>query len=278
MSYIYPHFWRGRLGNNISQVMNAIHIGLYYNINILLLSHYFFNNTTVVINETKILDIDKEKHILDINTCFYNNEIIDSYFVDNSIYLNNYQINKECFKMNNEKVIKIIRELFIFKYNDLKPLNNNDLTIHIRSGDIISSNINCSYIIPPLSYYIKIIESGNYDNIYLLCEDTLNPCTNELLKLYPKIQFKINDIVDDIKIVLSSTNIVMSYGSFIPALSNMSDYIQKIYMPSYTTNEHYDQIHNDKIEIIKIDLDDYKKKIGNWVNSKKNYDFLLERL
>ena len=78
-------------------------------------------------------------------------------------------------------------------------------------------NPNDGYTQPPLSYYIDIIESSEYKNknknIYLVCEDKLNPCVNKLLELYPDIHFSINDIVDDVKLLMRSTNVISSNGT-----------------------------------------------------------------
>ena len=47
---IYIKEWYGRLGNNITQLLNAISIGLYYNYNIILPSHKYFKQTYIIIN------------------------------------------------------------------------------------------------------------------------------------------------------------------------------------------------------------------------------------
>jgi hypothetical protein len=43
--------YRARLGNFLQMITNAIHIGLYYNYNVRIPSHPFFNTTYLVINE-----------------------------------------------------------------------------------------------------------------------------------------------------------------------------------------------------------------------------------
>jgi hypothetical protein len=58
---------------------------------------------------------------------------------------------------------------------------------------------------PPLSYYVEIINNNNFKNIYLIAEDTLNPCINSLLNMYPNIIFKINTL-DDYNKLLSDVS------------------------------------------------------------------------
>ena len=44
-----------RLGNLIKQLINALHIALYYNFNVSFPKHKFFNTTYIVINKTVTL-------------------------------------------------------------------------------------------------------------------------------------------------------------------------------------------------------------------------------
>jgi hypothetical protein len=203
-----------RLGNFIIQIKNAIHIGLFYNYNIILPKHTFFNTTYLVINNKITL---KDKKITNKHNFFCKDKI--------------EKIDKTLFKKNKDEVITIMKKIFV--YNNIPPLGNNDLVIHIRSGDIFKKNPHKKYLTPPLSYYINIIEKNSYDNIYLISEDKLNPCINRLLELFPKIIFNLQSLEQDIKIILGANNLVMSYGTFIPQLLNFSSNIKNIYIPSY---------------------------------------------
>jgi len=255
--------WYGRLGNNIVQVMNTILIALYYkNFNIEIPSRDFFNKTLLTINTSVSFNEYKE---LEYNEFFYQ---------DHTIFSHSW-INSECFKTNITEMLDIIRDLFVFKYKELESFCENDLTIHIRSGDIFQGDgVNWNYIVPPLSYYTNIIESGNYNNIYLLCEDRINPCVNKLLELYPRIKFSINDIVDDIKIIMRSTNVVCSYGSFVPVLLNFTDYTKRMYIPSYV-NELHMLLFNKNVDVVRVDLDHYKDSIGAWHNTDEQKELIL---
>jgi hypothetical protein len=135
------------------------------------------------------------------------------------------------FNLNKDKVLAIVKQIFVFK--NISSLGNNDLVIHIRSGDIFSSSPHPMYLMPPLTYYTNIIGQNNFDNIYLIAEDTLNPCITQLLQLFPQIIFTIQSLEKDINVVLAAKNIVMSFGTFIPQLLELSDNIKTIYTPSY---------------------------------------------
>ena len=174
----------------------------------------------------------------------------------------------DLFQKNKDTVITILNDIFIFK--NIPPLGNNDLVIHIRSGDIFrGTGAHIGYLSPPLSYFKNIIEQNNYDNIYLVAEDTVNPCINRLLELYPRIIFKIQTLEQDIKLILAATNIVISIGTFIPELLNLSNNIKNIYRPSYV----YCNKPDCKIHI--TDLNEYKKSMLPWKNTPKQHEIMV---
>ena len=43
--------WRGRLGNNIIQLKNILGLALYYNFNIIIPDHKYFNKRYIIIND-----------------------------------------------------------------------------------------------------------------------------------------------------------------------------------------------------------------------------------
>lgn len=245
--------WRGRLGNNIIQIKNAIGIALYHQFNIILPKHKFFNKKYLIINS---------------NINILNKNISDStdFFILDSVRILNKKINySEIFhKESKKKIIKILKELFIIKSSKLEELPDDNLILHIRGGDIFSNNPNPNYIVPPLSYYKNIIDKNKYKHIYLLSEDNKNPCIKRLVDRYPNIRFKLRDFEIDIKLILRAKNIIISYGTFVPSLLILSDYIKNIYYPSYLV---YNKFLIREVRFHSIDLEDYKKRINKWNNN-----------
>jgi hypothetical protein len=240
MNLIINKFF-GRLGNNITQIQNSLHIALFYNYNIILPYHKFFNTNYIIINE---------------NINIENDRITDDY---NFFFINKIKnINFILFSENKDSVIKILRTIFVINYDN--KLDDNDLLIHIRSGDIftISPSPFENYIPPPLSYYTEIINKNNYENIYVVCEDYKNPCINKLLEIYPNIIFKIQSLEEDIMLILSAVNIVQSVGSFIPALCLFSKNIKKVYKPT-----DFDELKN------------YYLLMDKWKNTSQQIDLIL---
>lgn len=233
--------WNGRLGNNILQLKKAILFGLYNNYNIELPKHPFFNTTFIKINKEK-----GEKIYVKEDIFFY------------------LKIKPE-YNINYEKMKTVLLDIFIINYKTLKPSDPKDLCIHIRSGDLFH-NFSPGYIPPPLYYYQKIINEGDWNKITIISEDRLNPVIDKILELYPNINFSINSLEKDIKSVLTTTNIVFSIGTFIPMLLLLTEYTNKVFYPSYDNNKLPD---TNKIKFIHI---------KNYMNKfdKENIRLILE--
>lgn len=244
-----------RLGNFITQLFNAIKIALFYNYNVILPKHEYFNTTYIVIN--KNVTIDDEKIIDKYNFYYYDK-------IEN--------IDMNLFAINNDETYKILKECFVFK--EVPSLNDNDLLIHIRSGDLFTNkNPHPGYVVPPLSFYVDIINNNKFDKIYLIAEDTINPCINNLLELFPNIIFNLQPLEKDILLILSAKNIVISIGTFVTSLLLFSENIKTVYKPSYFFNSLRD--YNFNVKVITTNLYEYKKLLTPWINSKEQHDIIL---
>ena len=70
-----------------------------------------------------------------------------------------------------------------------KLLGDNDLVIHLRSGDIMVGG-HMEMIQPPLEFYEKIIDCQKWDKIYVITErKPLNPIFDYLVDKYQVIQW-----------------------------------------------------------------------------------------
>ena len=211
--------WYGRLGNNIIQVKNALHIAFYYGYNVIIPKHQYFKYNHLMVSSTK------EGEPVEL---IYDNASRGYYFVDNI----DSSINRECFSMNHDKVRDVLLCLFTIDYRSLEPLGDDELVIHIRSGDIITE-LHPEYIIPPMSYYTNFIDSNKFKKIYILAEDKSNLCIEKLQKMYSNVSFELRSLTDDIELVLRARNMMMTIGSFIPELLWVTKYTRNIIYPSY---------------------------------------------
>lgn len=258
--------WYGRLGNNIIQLSNIIDIALKEEHNIK------FN-----VKGLKFFDISVIKNYFDK----YNNKKIycgarhffkdkgrvgDADF-DRIAWMTRKHMatpkellgfQKNIFNKNAEERNKILQKAFLI--NNIHTLNENDLVIHIRSGDIFRRKPHHLYIPPPLSYYIKEINKYNYEKIYIICEDKKNPVVNKLLELYKNAIHNKNTLKEDIRIILGAKNIMYSIGSFIPSLMLLSNNIKFIH-------KHFNSFKNEKNEYYKI--------MKPWKNTKTQKNYIL---
>ena len=231
----------GRLGNNINQLSNIIAIAIAYkhNIKINVKKLHFFDLSVI------------EKYFNKYN----NNEIITD--KDHFFFTSRLPLSNDIFKQNIEETNKILQKAFLI--NNINKLPENDIVIHIRSGDIFSSKPHPNYVPPPLSYYTKEIDKYKYEKIHIICEDTINPVVNELLKLYKNAVYEKNTLEKDIRIILGATNIIFSVGTFIPSLMLLSNNNKDFYGKSCNNEE----------------LKEYYKIMKPWKNTIVQRNYIL---
>ena len=107
----------GRLGNSILQLSNMIDIAIAFKHNVIFESdHTLFN-----------LKIISDYFIIYNNIEFINSE-------DNFFSKKNLPYSKEIFEENAEERNNLLKEAFLLK--NIEKLNEEDLVVHIRRGDI----------------------------------------------------------------------------------------------------------------------------------------------
>ena len=263
----------GRFGNRIISFIHALHLGIHLQMNIqhTMLGRIFKSN---IISITDNSD----------NSIKYEHNF---YFL-NSLLKTYPSLQKEIFYTNDNLVLHKLRQFIILP----KPpiiYGDNDLHIHIRSGDIFHPNLSkaapdslgVEYIPPPLDFYRTCIHSRKWDNIYIICEDNRNPCLDILLKEFPKIRWRRQDLVKDIELIMGAKNLVYGQGTFIPTLLLFHDNIKTIYkinciMPVGITKNYFKTylIHKN-IKSHTYYCKDYFKQIGHFNNSAKQRNLMI---
>jgi len=265
--YLEIKCWNGRLGNNIEQLKNIIITSNYNKINIIIPTHKYFNKKKIILfdilnNENKI-SYDK-KNFMSLDTIKIEQK-------------KGFEIQKiKITKTYNISVIKKnIEDLFINL--NINKYNDKTLIIYIRSGDLFPESdeqkVHKGYISAPYYYYEYILNKykNNYKDFILVAEDNRNPVIKKLLKNHSYIKWTQNTLDDDLKIILGAYDIVSCIGTFIQSLSWVSKNMKKVYLPSYVRKKNY----YPELEIEKIDLYDFKEKIGPWKNTKEQHNLLL---
>tara|TARA_Y100000389_G_C17388390_1_gene478413 strand:- start:42 stop:752 length:711 start_codon:yes stop_codon:yes gene_type:complete len=231
------------------------------NYNIIIPNHPFFNKKYIVINP----NIKPSDKIVKAGVFFKFKDLKLKKFDQQSVDF--------------QKLLYHLRS--IFNYSRLKEtpdLDENTVVIHIRSGDIFKNCIHPAYISPPFSYYENILDNNSFSKIILISENTANPCVNLLLEKYKnKISYKKNPLTVDISILLKAKMLIESFGSFSNNLILFSENLKKLYKPSYQGKNLFEIYDKERLEVHRIDLKAYHKKMKPWkansaqINLIKNY-------
>lgn len=174
-------------------------------------------------------------------------DIIDKMKFNNSsgIYYNSGKLFYTFFTIKPEIRINILRLEIINNLPKIKT-NENFLFIHIRSGDIFLENIHPPYTQPPFCFYQNIINNYNFEKIYIISSDNLNPVINKLINYYPDIIFNRNTIKEDISYLINAYNVVASISSFLITIISINYNLKYIWDYNiYKLNEKYYHFHYD---------------------------------
>ena len=187
-----------------------------------------------------------------------NNTIITDLFVYPKVIVDSY---------------KEIIDKYIKPYIDCNTINNfninfeTDLIIHIRSGDVFSKDFikykemfDC-FVSPPYSFYKEIIETHNFDKIYILSENyNLNPVIDKILKNFKNAKFLSNDLCTDFKILLNAK-------FFIPGHSDLSRMVLELSVSKDIFKIRENKIYYDYSKYYNININSYDEYINlilNW--------------
>ena len=160
--------------------------------------------------------------------------------------------------------------------------DNNNLTIHIRSGDIFRGNhaVHPGYGQPPLAFYKFVIIQKKWERITLVYEDENNPVIPSLINFLSleKINYSIlsSGLKDDLEILTSAKNLVIGRGTFIYPILCLSKNITDVYCFEQNDGKSWG-VHN-KINFITIidKVGTYKDNIyTEWKNTEVQRQLML---
>jgi hypothetical protein len=249
---LFIEYWTGRTGNNILQIIRAIH---YAKIN---------KHNTIIFRQHPLLT--SNNIILEKVDKYNKSQINDTFF-----YLKKFNIIDPPPYLMKEYFQKYIKPIFKIKSNNI--LNGNKtIHIHFRGGDIFSHNPHKAYVQPPLSYYLNII--NDYDNVTLVCEDKKNPCVNELL-MQQNVQYISSTLENDLSILSNVSNLIIGFGTFGFLLYLMNPHLKRLYIPDFFVNELPKGDWGNDIKVNIIELPNYIK-VGDWKNTIEQQKIMLE--
>ena len=157
-------------------------------------------------------------------------DYISGYFFSHFDFI---QTNNLKFKLQRKYFAHYLLRQFINKKISSK---NDDLVIHIRSGDIFDSKlIHSKYGQPPLSFYLLAINHFQPKSITLIFEDFKNPIINLLISHINEINCKLkvqnkSSLKNSVSYLLNAKNVVCGNGTFVPGILLGSKNIKTLYI------------------------------------------------
>ncbi|EDZ92861.1 protein of unknown function DUF268 [Limnospira maxima CS-328] len=225
----------GRFGNNVIQLSHAYHIAKTIGASRIYLSNWWYikqgeskTPSGITIMNTSEPDFSSEKLVLE--GTFY-------YYPDH-LTLNPLSTTRPRLYLNNMMASIYLNMMDLMEFVNLKlsgePLGDKDLVIHIRSGDIFRPhNPHPVYGQPPLSFYQKIITLQPWNSISLVFENKSNPIIEPLIdfaKAYClQVRVISGSLREDIEYLLKAKTLVVSMGTFAPAVTTISMNIKTVY-------------------------------------------------
>lgn len=240
--------WVGRLGNNILQLIRAIHYCRMCGSNLVKFpKHVFLTNIQIVVNGG--LD---ERHIH------------DTFFSLKHFGISDPEPHE-------------MRSLF---RTYIRPIMNvtidrdgsNILFIHIRSGDTFSSTPHGAYVPPPLYFYNKVI--SKFTSTHIVYEDDRNPTVDQLRK-NSSVSLSSRTISEDLHELLRAENLAIGFGTFGFLIYLMSVNLKDLYIPRYVLNELPAGSWGEDTTLHIIELPNYIN-VGEWKNTKQQRQTILE--
>lgn len=244
----------GQFGNNFLQVVSALKYAEMYNIDSIYITA--LNNTKM--KGVESLSRSKIKYGLPLRR----RVIYGSYYNDR-IPENIYSLTE-----NQKNTLT-----YIFKGLNINEKEaSEDLTIHIRSGDVFNEHPHPDYVQPSLSYYKiaieKLLSPGG--KVKLVYENDNNPVIGELRYLLAKKNIpyaNVNiDIEETLKVLMNANKLVASYGSFLVPSIILSRNLKKIV---YVSDDKYIQkalTNRTDIEKWSVKFENYIQR-GEWKNT-----------
>jgi len=156
---------------------------------------------------------------------------------------------------------------------DLSP--DGVLTIHLRGGDIFGPEPHRDYGQPPLSFFLKVMQSQPWKSITLVTEDELNPCIEGISQWCKESQvpFKLTG-QESVKLAVAelgrAKNLVLSNGTFGPAALFLYPLDRRVYFFGHTRHPLL-RAAKGELSRVKDREGEYIKDVmsGNWTNSSK---------
>jgi hypothetical protein len=221
MTTTKPH---GRLGNQIFRNLAVSLIAEKHDLYV-----YMYANHELIANLGIPLFCGTQKHMNTIALTddnyflIYNSTNLSANLNSDFHFFQTKTISRTLYNYLQSEQIKTLimkKNPFNARYNQ-----NNDLYIHIRLTDVAELN-------PGLDYYLKAIQSIQFEKLYISSDDTAHKIVQEILKHYPTTEIIHEAEIKTIQFASTCKNIILSHGSFSAIIGYLA-YFSVINYPEY---------------------------------------------
>lgn len=214
----------GRLGNNLFQLLNAVDYALatgrncIHISNIPLLPDTFFVRGTRILNFPLQVDLPLPSHpqSLPVSRGHF-------FFRDEYPELPGLGPSEETFSS--------LRARLLTNETSRPPLDQ--LTIHLRGGDVFRSKPNSEYGQPPIGFYESAINHREWSNIMVVSEDPDPFLRKPLARIAQKAQlslsFESRSPTEDFLALVQSANLCIGVGHFAWAAVELASNLENVY-------------------------------------------------
>ena len=221
--YLLRVTWFGRLGNNLLQLSQALHIAELTESEVTIIpdqSRPFFNKTSWDFRGNA-----KGGCQIAIPNEFFYSTICPSL------------LHKEVYRVADKRRVLQTHILPFFQI----PISGNSehVVIHIRSGDVFSSTPPPTYTQPPFAFYKVALGLPELKRlkIVLCTEDSVNPVVHLLKKEYGRRLTVIEDLNTAISTVIGAKRLLLGQSSFSELLGMMAPNLEMVYIPFCSARE-----------------------------------------
>jgi hypothetical protein len=251
--------WYGRFGNNIQQISNGIFFALQNKIGFVSPEHQLINGFRLNVTEPEI--------------CLYKSNFFNFVSCSNNDWTLDFSCDVNKLNEIRYKIVKnIIQPNLKINITDIRSFDDDVLVVHIRTGDIFSSNPHRLYVQNPLDFYKNLI--NKFRKTIIVCENR-NFLIEELCKI-DTVTVCNGNLEQDLITVLSAKNLVSSgVGTFVIAAGMLSNNLKNFYCTNIYLEDHLNpNMLDPQINIHMSQITNYIN-IGEWGNTQEQQSLML---
>ena len=183
-----------------------------------------------------------------------------------------------------EIVHSVIRPLFNGLPARVPEKPDDQLIIHIRSGDIFSTWVDPHYPQPPFAFYRMVIDrmlaEGRIRSVKLVFENRLNPVIAEVEAYAEDLGLPVTtqseSLVADVAALVNGRYLVFGLGTFGPAICHLSERVDQVFYFSSGSPQGFQAIPTIGKVVEVRDLASRYIKVGQWQNTEAQRRMMVE--